>query len=312
MINKLKLILISSAILIFTAASAIAQTNRAYVADSGSDANLCTRSAQCRTITKALSVVNDGGEVIITESGDYDPFMVTKSVTVAAEPGVDAEIAASSVNAIAINNPQPQPIDSVTIRNLNLKYVSGNFGPWGIVNNQATNLYVEGCTVTGFALGIGVIKAGKLFVNNSIFRNNSFGISTSGPTTDGLLYAIIENSQFEHNNEGVVVDAKSYVTFHNCVMSDNAFYGIYVVSNKAGLRAEAVVDHCRLTGNKNGMLVSSTVGPSTARVSNSTITQNATTGIRISGGAIVYSYQNNIIDGNLTDISGVLTPISNK
>lgn len=312
MINKSKLILISSAILIFTSVSAFAQTTRVYVADSGSDANLCTRSAQCKTITKALSVVGDGGEVIITESGDYDSFLVMKSVTVAAEPGVDAEILASNANAVSINNPPAQPIDSVTIRNLKLRQVSANFGPWGIVNNQATNLYVDGCTISGFALGIGVSKAGKLFVNNSIFRNNSYGISTSGPVTDGLLYAIIENSQFEHNNLGIWVDAKSYATLHNCVMSDNAQYGIYVVSNKSGLRAEAVIDHCRLTGNKNGILVSSTVGPSTARVSNSTITQNATTGIRIVGGAIVYSYQNNVIDGNLTDVSGVLTPISVK
>src|ERR1043165_3939090 len=100
--NKSKIILILTAIFTLTATAAMAQTTRVYVADSGDDAGSCTKSAQCRTITKAMTVVDEGGEIIITESGDYDPFIFTKSATVAAAPGVDAGIVAGNFGAIIV------------------------------------------------------------------------------------------------------------------------------------------------------------------------------------------------------------------
>lgn len=312
MINKSKIILISTAILIFTSVSAFAQTNRVYVADSGSDANLCTRAEQCRTITKALSVVDDGGEVIITESGDYDNFIVTKSVTVAAEPGVDAEIATTAASAVVIGVWPGPPIGLVTLRNLNLKHITSNFSPQGIVIYQSANLYVDGCTITGFVTGIADVKGGKLFVHESIFRNNSTGIQN---LPDGILNTVIENSQFENNTMGIWVDAKTYATIRNCVISGSSQYGIYLVSNNRSARAEAVIDSCRLTGNKTALFVSgsSNEGTATARLSNSTISQNTTSGVSITTSGIVYSFQNNVISGNLKDVDlNPLTPVSLK
>src|SRR5215212_10104834 len=115
MINKLKLLIVSLTILIFTALSAFASP-RAYVAASGSDANfICALpTLPCRTIAKALLFVDDGGEVIITESGDYESFTISKSVTVAAAPGVNAGIIASGTFAAAIG--QEVPVETVTIR----------------------------------------------------------------------------------------------------------------------------------------------------------------------------------------------------
>jgi hypothetical protein len=74
--NISKFILIASAIIVFSTLSVFGQTTCVYVATSGNDVNLCTKSAECKTIAKALSVVDDGGEVIITESGDYDSFLI--------------------------------------------------------------------------------------------------------------------------------------------------------------------------------------------------------------------------------------------
>ena len=42
----------------------------------------------CRTFARALSVVDDGGEVVALTSGDYDPFSIGKSVSVVTAPGV--------------------------------------------------------------------------------------------------------------------------------------------------------------------------------------------------------------------------------
>src|SRR6516164_7706277 len=66
-----------AALFLTFALSASAQTLIAYVAFNGSDANACTRTAQCKTIAHALTVVLADGVVKITASGSYDTFTGT-------------------------------------------------------------------------------------------------------------------------------------------------------------------------------------------------------------------------------------------
>ena len=312
MIKRSKLILTGLAIVAFAALSAAAQTTRVYVANSGSDASLCTKSAECKTITKALSVVDDNGEVIITESGDYDTFVVSKSVTVAAAPGVNAGIVSSNTYAILVTVGQPQLVDKITIRNLNLKNISRQDSTAGIYNSTGTNLFVDNCTFTGFQQGIGEGNTpGKLFVHDSTFRDNLYGIGINTPNTEGGIIAVIDNCRIEHNEVGVVVTAKTFVTIRNSVISDNASFGVYVGS-KTSLRAEAVIDNCLLSGNTDGIKIGSANGVSIARLSRSTITENTLYGVVIGATSTFYSFQNNVIAGNPTDISGNITNVSVK
>lgn len=310
MINKSKLILIASAILIFTAASAMAQNTRVFVADSGDDANLCTKTAQCRTITKALSVVDDGGEVIITESGSYDTFSISKSVTVAAEPGVNAGIVSSGQFAIVIG--QQGTVDTVTIRNLNIRNSLNPSGTQGIYNIGGTLLFVDGCTFTGFGSGILTSgnKAGKTFVSDSSFRKNGAGFVTNPLTGEGSLIILIDSCKFEHNDYGVYLGAKTYATISNSVVSDSIFYGILISSLKT-FRSEILIDNCLLTGNNTGLGLLGN-GIPIARLSRSTISQNTAYGMLLGIGSALYSFQNNVISGNLTDVGGNLTPVSLK
>gem|GEM_PF-2486389 len=309
MINKSKLLIVSLTILIFTALSAFASP-RVYVAASGSDANfICALpTLPCRTISKALLFVDEGGEVIITESGDYEPFSIFRSVTVAAAPGVNAGIISSGSSTVAIG--QEVPVDTVTIRNLNFINISGSGGQ-GIYDIAATNLYVDDCTFTGFSTGITVSgnKLGKLTVRNSTFRHNGGGIGINDLLVAGTFNVLIDNCTFEHSKIGVYLGAKAYASIRNSVFSDNSQYGIEVISLK-GVRTEAVIDNCMLTRNNGGIGLFG--GASIARLMRSTITQNIATGISMDLNATVYSFQNNAINGNLTDVSGSLTPVSLK
>jgi len=312
MINKSKLIIVSLIILIFTALSAFASP-RVYVAASGSDANfICALpTLPCRTISKALLFADDGGEVIITESGDYDTFSVVKSVTVAAAPGVNAGIVSSRSFAVVIG--QEATVRAVKILNLNFLNINTAEPTQGINDITAANLYVENCTFTGFSSGIratiGGMNAGKLSVRNSTFRKNDKGVDV---IDSGLIQStfnvLVDSCKFEHNKIGVYLGGQLNASILNSVMSDNDDYGIQLLTPK-GSRTEAVVDNCLLTNNNAGIGAYGANG-AIAYLTRSTVTQNIAEGVHVGSGGTVYSFQNNTISGNFPDVSGNMTPVT--
>src|SRR5260221_11752074 len=127
---------------------AAAQVTRVYVAaNTGDDSNLCTQISQCKTITHALTVADAGGQVILTENGDYDKFFIAKSITVAAAAGVNAGIVSGGGSAISIAG--VQVTDSITLRNLHLIGIGGQVSD-GIINSFAGTMIVDDCTFTNF------------------------------------------------------------------------------------------------------------------------------------------------------------------
>jgi hypothetical protein len=67
--------------------AAIQASAQSYVSATGDDASPCTLSNPCRTVDQALSVTAPGGQVVITDSGEYPSFTVTRSVNVRAATG---------------------------------------------------------------------------------------------------------------------------------------------------------------------------------------------------------------------------------
>jgi hypothetical protein len=91
-----------------TQAATPTPSNNTYVSYRGVDTNPCTRVLPCRTVTQALTLTNDGGEVHIIDTGEYAGFGVTKDVTVAADAGVTAAFGPIGVNGgnVALKNLQ--------------------------------------------------------------------------------------------------------------------------------------------------------------------------------------------------------------
>src|SRR5260221_11254978 len=69
-----------------------AQAQAFVSASSGVDVGACPLNAPCRSITYSLTQAAEGGTVNVIDSGIYDPFVVTKSMTVQTAPGVVAVI----------------------------------------------------------------------------------------------------------------------------------------------------------------------------------------------------------------------------
>jgi hypothetical protein len=178
-----------------SASASMAQGQRTFVSGLGDDGNPCTRSAPCRTFTKAISQTNPGGEVYVLDSAGYGPFTVTKAVSIVAQ-GVTAGISVFSGDGIDIS---AGANDTVILRGLtvNSQGISGS----GIVFSSGAALHVESCVVNGFSIGCGVLfnGPGTLEVKDSIFRNNSEGVVVQ--SSSGVALASIDQVRFELNRD---------------------------------------------------------------------------------------------------------------
>lgn len=310
MFRQTKALFWSFLILSILFVSAEAQTTRVFVAESGSDANPCASDAPCKTITHALTVVDANGEVIIKESGNYDKFIVTKSVTVAAAPGVNAGIVSGIGYAVLIATAQSS--DVVTIRNLILKGTGDGSNSVGVYNSSGAVFYIDGCIVSGFSAGISMLVGGRIFIHDTTVRNTLVGITVSVTAATGVIRALVDNCKLETSDTGLIVGSKAYTTVRNSVFANNKTRGILVRETMASQRAEAVIDNCQLSGNGIGLSVGGPDGASIAHLSRSTVSGNLLNGVSIATNGVVYSLQNNLIADNTFDVVGSLTPFPLK
>lgn len=288
---------------------------RVYVTMEGNDQNPCTQSAPCRTITHALNAVDAGGEVVVAESGDYDQILIGRSVTIAAAPGVNAGIVMNTAAASVIAN--SLPTDSVTFRNLNFKSTAPNFPADGIINVSAGTLVVEGCTFSGFGRAVSMSVPGQLYVHDTRILACDTGISLGMPltVTEGLLNAVIDHCRIEQSNTmGLFISSRVLAHVRDSVIAGSVGgWGVRVLSNRANNLAEAELDNCEISGNSTGIFANTTNGGfASARLSRSVITRN-TTGVAVGQpNTTVFTMQNNVIEANVTNVSGALTPANLK
>jgi hypothetical protein len=293
------------ALVLLYSAAAGAQTPRVFVTAQGNDANLCTATAPCRTITHALGVVDTYGEVVIAEDGDYDNFVVTKSVTVAAAPGVYAGITANKADGVDIYRLSTE--DFVTLRNLTIKATNAPSGTNGIYNDSAGNVYIENCNISGVTNGIWTSAPGKIVVHDATIRFCTMGIYLYSPN-GWIINGLVDNSRLERNNVGIYVASNARATIHSCAFFSNGGYGVKAFSTLSGIQAETNVDGSTFHANGTGIASGgNSGGTGLARISNNIISKNLT-GVAVLGTGTIYSLQNNVISGNTTiDISGSLT-----
>jgi len=287
--------------LLISSSSVYAQFAQTYVsAETGNDSHSCEFSHPCRTITRAISQTNPRGDVIILDSGPYDPFVVGKTLTVTAAPGVQPTITVTAGSGALITAGAE---DSVTLRGLAFNAVLAFAGIRFVSGNA---LLVESCSIHGSNRGgITVEGSGKVFIKDTNIQNcfslddAGSGIYISPPT--GTVMVTIEHCRLENNWEaGVEAYDNSKVTVRDTVSSGNAGAGFRVFSHPAPV--EMNLENCAATDNSIGVnsAIPSTGGSATIRVSGSVITNNDT-GIFANLGGVVLSRGNNTLEGNQAD-----------
>src|SRR5262245_38368222 len=82
------------------AAPAGAQATRTWVSATGDDANPCSRTAPCRTLTGSIPKTAAGGEINAIDPGSYGPVTITKAITIDLTSIGSGGVANSAINGV--------------------------------------------------------------------------------------------------------------------------------------------------------------------------------------------------------------------
>jgi hypothetical protein len=286
------------------ASAAQAQATRTWVSGVGDDVNPCSRTAPCKTFAGAISKTFINGEIDVLDPGGFGTINITKSMTLDGTTGAGfGSILASGTTGIIINiaaGNANDPLRTVRLRNLNINGTgaSGSIGTRtgfrGIRILAADAVYIENVVISDFNdRGISDERnsAGKLFITNTIVRNNGQSGVVIIPTVAGAQATLDRVISEGNGNAGFVASGGSKVTARNSTAAGN-FLGFYAESNGTEFNLESCISH----GNSTGLQTNNPAAP-TMRISNCMITNNVSNGFQAIAGSIL-SFGNNRFAGN--------------
>jgi hypothetical protein len=295
MYNTSKLLAVAGTTLALFAVSAPAhaQATRTFVSGVGDDLNPCSRTAPCKTFAGAISKTFINGEIDCLDPGGYGSVTVTKSITIDCT-GTFGSILTGATNGIVVNIPvgANDPFRTVRIRGISINgtgasgTVGTRVGLRGIHILSAAAVMIEDVVISDFTLqGVNDVRTtagGKLFIRNSVIRNNS-GTGVSAAATGGGSTVTIDNSHLLNNAFGVGTAIGNKVSITRSVFAGNTTAG--VVSDSG---AQVGLDSSLVSGNGNGLQNAGTMSFSDSEISFNTTGISGTT----------TSFGNNRIFGN--------------
>jgi hypothetical protein len=233
---------------------------RAFVSTSGVNNPACSLLAPCRDFASAVTAVNPGGEVIALDSGGFGPVTITKSVTIAAAPGVYAGISVLSGIGVEINGAGI----GVVLRGLSITGLGGQFGVRLV---QGASLTVENCEIAGLMTSsIFVSGNAKVTVKNVVLRGGAGGFGA-----DGAITAVLDEVQaYDSSFVGIAATNGAKVNVRNSIIARNT---TGVEANVA----ELVVSHSIVTGSATAFSVRAGPGAGADILADAnTVTHNGT------------------------------------
>jgi hypothetical protein len=273
-----------------------------YISFNGSDTAACSRTAPCRTVTHALSVVAAGGVVDIVGSGLYDSFTVTKSVTVTTDPGVVATIVVpASATGILVN---AAATDVVALKGLTL--IGAGSGT-GISIQSVSRATVEDCDSRNFFHALEYVPSvgGTVKVVGGSYSGDadtSIFLCCNSTPSPGVNITVDGAHVYGGAFAGINADGAQIVITHTVLTGPTtacsvgpADVGIYAI------HGAVVAENDTISGFCFGIWVDTPT-----YVSADTITGNGE-------GVIVgpmFTRGNNTIENNVTNVDGTLTPFS--
>ena len=299
------------ALCLFCSSLAQAQATRTWVSGVGDDVNPCSRTAPCKTYAGAISKTAKDGEISTLDPGGFGAVTITKSITInggGAGAGYGSILAALT-NGVIINITDPADVRK-TVR-LNWLDINGaSTGINGIRVLAANRVHIENTNIDGFTTnGVDINVTATTFVNldNVTIRQCvTNGLSAFGT---GTSVVSITNSRFFNNGNGVRANDFSRVSVRNSVASGNTAVGFLSNAQTAGRQAELNLVGCAAYNNiapAVGIKAGGTTTGNIVRMGDTDATTNGT-GVQAVASNTVFTYGDNMINGNGTDLSGSLT-----
>jgi hypothetical protein len=289
-----------------------ASLTRTFVSAAGSDSNPCTITQPCASFAHAYSLTAPNGIVAALDPGKYGPLTITGAITINGN-GWAAITAPAAGNGITIN---AGATDSVAL--IGLEIDGAGVGYNGIVLNLAGSLTVTNCTLQNFvydgsappAAGDGILMqptTGTLAftITNTTASNNGYGgIYFAPPSGSHNANGVIDHVVANANQYGILVEpfatgGSIVVTVSNSIASNNSVDGILAGFGSATLKVS--IDNVTVSGNLNGINAQS---PANVLLGRSVITGNTRGVINFTSPNTFYTYKDNRINLNGTDIGG--------
>jgi hypothetical protein len=282
---------------VLTSAPAHAQATRTWVSGVGDDNNTsfgCSRTATCKTFAAAISVTDTNGEINCVDPGGFGSLTITKSITIDCT-GTFGGIVVAGSNGITINlTATPDPLKSVVLRGLNINGAgsAGQAGLRGVSILSATLVTLDNVVISNFTQqGVADVRTvpGKLFIKNSVIRNNA-GPGIVVAATGGTNMVSIENVHSINNLFGLATGNGNQVKITRSVFSGNSTFGV-----EADPGGQASVEHSTVNFNGTGLGAYGTIWSA-----DNDISFNQT----ISSGTPIISFGNNRVYANVSGGTG--------
>ncbi len=275
----------------------------------------------CKTFAGAISKTAPSGEIDVLDPGGFGALTITKAITIDGG-GVVAGVLVSGTNGFVV---AAGPSDVVIIRNLQFNGLPGTgvgSGLTGILFNSGAALHVERCNIFGFSVaGIGFQPStgnSSLYVSNTSIQDNSPSGTANGiiikPSGTANVVAALTNLTVIDNKNGVRVDGtggtgSSEVTLSDSAISNNNSLGVVSVSGSG--QGTVALDMANDTVANNGSTGVYSTGANAGLTMGASVVTNDNMGLRQVAPAILNSYGNNIVAGNVGgNVVGTVTSVS--
>src|SRR5262249_28207051 len=194
-------------------APAHAQLARTYVSSLGSDANDCNRPTPFRTFQHAHDQTLANGEITVLDPGGYGAVTITKAISIINDGVGEAGVLVSGGTVgIAIDG---AATDAVSLRGLTIKGI-GFGGGNGVGFNSGKSLSMGNCVIRnldGGGVGYGILfqpsAVSALKVTNTLVAENGFAGIYMKPRGAGST-AVLNRIELAGNGaHGLVVSANN-------------------------------------------------------------------------------------------------------
>jgi hypothetical protein len=294
---------------------AAAQATRTWVSGVGDDANPCSRTAPCRTFAGAISKTAAGGVINVLDPGAYGAVTITKSITIESD-GDFAGVLVSGTNAIIVN---AAAADVVTLRGMSLHGVATGLNGVRFVAGRA--LVLENLTIESFTQsGIEFVPttAATLTLRNVLVRGvassvGAFAGVLVAPGTGGSAAFTLDDVVITGaGRSGLRVGAGARGTMRGGQIQSSGTEGVFVttpLAPAAPATASVILDGVHVIDSIGAGVLADGSGAA-VRLSGVVVSGNAV-GASATNSAVIASYGNNRVTGNVVD-GTPLTPVPSQ
>ena len=291
------------------AAEAVPQ---AFVQSDGSDGNTrrdCTIAKPCRTFAAAMTVVDDGGEIVALDADDFGVVTITKSVAIIGNAG--AAVVVTSPSGAGVGVTIATPGVNVVLRGLDINGYGVGYA--GVSMSAGSSLQIEKCVISNFfGHGLVVTTPASVRVVDSLMRGNSNGARIQG----GATADVVKSRFIGNRGAGLLVQADTAATTSASVsdsVASSNLSGFQLDSAHASGLGRMVVTNSIAAHNSQGFLSSASAGNAVMTVGQSTAAHNSIGFAQFPGVAGTSSLEtlgNNMVRQNNTATTGLIVPVS--